>query len=124
MDAREHPNGFSEQALARLLERQTEFVEEIGLESIRLAQRARNDVVSATDVDQADELIRSDARDRAQRGLEALGGLLWGGGLGTLLQTLPEENPEIWIILISTVLLVVGTALFMYGLFGGGRGGR
>jgi F0F1-type ATP synthase assembly protein I len=124
LDAREHPKAFSDPALARLFERQTEFVQELGLEAIRLAQRAREDVVSASDVDRADERIRAEGRGRGRASLEALGGISAGGGLGLFIQTVAETNPGTLGFVIGTVLLVIGAVTLTLGLFGSRPGRR
>jgi hypothetical protein len=78
------PRDFSEESVGVLLERQSEYVEELGLEAIRIARRARADVVSAVDVEHADEVVRSAERTRRGRIFETVGGILLGGGLGQL----------------------------------------
>src|SRR3954454_19288757 len=78
------PRDFSDESVGVLLERQSEYVEELGLEAIRVARRAGADVVSAVDVQQADQLVRSAKRVKRRRALEMIGGLLAGAGLGLL----------------------------------------
>lgn len=78
------PRDFSDESLGALLERQSEYVEELGTEAIRIARRAKADVVSAVDVDQADQLVRSAERTKRGRAVETFGGILLGGGLGQL----------------------------------------
>jgi hypothetical protein len=78
------PRDFSPESVGVLFERQTEYVEELGLEAIRIARRARADVVSAADVERADEVVRMNERSSRRRIYETLGGILLGGGLGQL----------------------------------------
>lgn len=84
LDADGSPGGFSDESLGVLLERQSEYVEELGLEAIRLARRSRADIVSAIDVEKADEAVRSNEGARRGRVYESVGGVLLGGGLGQL----------------------------------------
>src|SRR3954452_1475192 len=67
------PRDFSPESVGVLLERQSEYVEELGLEAIRIARRARADVVSAVDVEHADEIVRSAERARRSRLYETVG---------------------------------------------------
>lgn len=111
------PREFSPEALGVLLERQSEYVEELGLEAIRVARRARADVVSAVDVQQADQLVRSAERVKHRRALETLGGLLAGAGLGLLGTQLADGDKATaigWIL--GGVLTGVGLVLLTWAL--------
>jgi hypothetical protein len=109
------PRSFSEESLGVLFERQSEYVEELGIEAIRLARRARADVVSASDVEHADEIVRSAERSQRNRIYETVGGILLGGGLGQLYAqiALGKDATNIgWIVAILSG--VVGLVLLTY----------
>jgi histone H3/H4 len=78
------PRRFTSESIGVLLERQAEYVEELGLEAVRIARRAKSDVVSANDIQRADEVVRSAERTRRSRLYETIGGILVGGGLAQL----------------------------------------
>jgi hypothetical protein len=109
------PRDFSDESLGVLLERQSEYVEELGLEAIRIARRAQADVVSAVDVERADQLVRSAERSRKGRIYETVGGVFLGGGLGQLYAqiALGEEATAVgWIV--ASLSAVVGLVLLTY----------
>lgn len=109
------PRDFSPEAVGVLLERQSEYVEELGLEAIRLARRNRSDVVSAADVERGDEIVRSAAHTRTGRILETGGGVLLGGGLGQLYAqiALGDDATTVgWIVAIASA--VVGLVLLTW----------
>lgn len=109
------PSDFSDEGLGVLLDRQSEYVEELGLESIRIARRARADVVSAIDVERADEIVRGTARNRQARVSETLGGVLLGGGLGQLYAQIALEDDATtlgWVV--AAVSAALGLVLLTY----------
>jgi hypothetical protein len=93
-----------------LLERQSEYVEELGLEAVRIARRSRADVVSAADIERADQLVRSNERSPWTRALETFGGVLLGGGLGQLYAQLALGKDA------TTIGWLVATASGVIGL--------
>ena len=111
------PRDFSDESLGVLLERQSEYVEELGIEAIRLARRAQADVVSAIDVEHADQIVRSAERTRRRRIYETIGGILLGGGLGQLYAQIALGNEATtigWVVAIlsATIGLVLLTYAF------------
>jgi hypothetical protein len=113
--ARVVPTGFSSRALARLLDRGTEFLEELGFEAIRVAGRAGNDEVQPADVDRADEIVRSDT-NRGRRALEAFGGLVWGLAAMTFVQETIAKHPRMWLIGLAGLSWVFATIVLTYSL--------
>jgi len=97
---------FSAESLAVLLKLQVEYIEEIGNEAIRLANRNRCDVVSANDFERADETVRSSTYGRGW--LEALGGIFAGAGIGTFLQIAVDRNPSVLGLSISGAVALIG----------------
>jgi len=97
---------FSDEALAVVLKLQLDYIEEVGSEAIRLANRNQADVVSAANLEQADRTIRASTSGRAW--LEALGGILAGAGVGTFLQLAVASNPSTLGLSISAVIGAVG----------------
>ena len=55
---RERPVAFSQEALARLLDRPDEYLTELGVEAIRVARRADNDDVQAVNINEAERRVR------------------------------------------------------------------
>lgn len=111
---RELPKGFSDAGLATLLQRQSEYVEDLGLEAIRLARIAKVDVVSASHVDDADQNLRPPQRRLAL--MEAFGGVFAGGGVGQALTVMMADKPSDLAIAAAIALSVIGFALLAFGL--------
>jgi F0F1-type ATP synthase assembly protein I len=97
---------FSDEALAVLLKLQLDYIEELGGEAIRRANRNRCDVVSANDLEGADQSVRSSTYGRAW--LEAIGGIFAGAGIGTFLQLAVDSNPPTIGLAISGVVALIG----------------
>jgi len=97
---------FSDEGLAVLLKLQLEYIEELGAEAIRRANRNRCDVVSANDLETADQSVRSSTYGRAW--LEAIGGIFAGAGIGTFLQIAVDSNPSVLGLTISGVVALAG----------------
>lgn len=110
------PREFSDPSLELLYERQTEYVEDLALEAIRRARRARADVVSAADVERADEAVRGGAASRRSAWLEALGGVFAGAGLGEFADVLSDEDPGALAIALPSILMVLGAVLLTAAL--------
>jgi hypothetical protein len=100
------PRDFSDESLARMLELQADYVEELGIDAIRRARRNKADVVSAEDFEQADRSIRAAARGRAW--IEALGGIFAGAGTGTFLQIAVEDNPSTVGLSVAAIVGLIG----------------
>ncbi len=110
------PRTFSEPAWTELLKRESEFVAELGLESIRLARQKRCDVVSASDVGEADGLIRRAGLTSVLVGLQTIGGVLAGAGVSGVIAALGETHPQDAIVVLAGAGIVVGVALMMFTL--------
>lgn len=106
---------FSDEALATLLKLQLDYVEEVGGEAIRLANRNQADVVSAADLEGADRTVRPTTQGKAW--LEAIGGILAGAGTGTFLQIAVTKNPSVLGLSISAIVAVVGFSVVAATLF-------
>lgn len=105
---RERPTGFTDDSIVVLLEKQSQFVEDLGLAAIRQARRARADVVSAADVERAEEIVSAGSGGRRAIRLEALGGILAGAGLGEFIDVLSDKDPTALGIALPPVLMVIG----------------
>lgn len=110
------PREFSEQGLDVLYQRQAEFVEDLGLEAIRRARRARADVVSAADVERAADALGAGSVSRRSAWVEALGGVFAGAGLGEFADVLSDEDPAALAIALPSILMVVGAVLLTAAL--------
>lgn len=106
---------FSDEGLAMLLKLQLDYVEEVGAEAIRLANRNQADVVSAADFERADHAVRPSTSGRAW--LEALGGIFAGAGTGTFLQIAVASEPSILGLSISAVVGAAGFTVVAATLF-------
>jgi hypothetical protein len=115
LDARDAPKAFSTHGLARLLERQAEFLEELGVESIRIARRAGNYEVQPIDVDRAREILGIDP-SHGLHGLEVFSALLWGVAATAFVQELVASKPRMWLVGFSASGVVLATILLMYSL--------
>jgi hypothetical protein len=110
------PSDFSPDAVALILERQAEFVEEVGVEAIRIARRGREDVVSAWDVEQADQIVRASSVGRFVVAAQAIGALIGGAGLAHLFVVLSETHPSTIGYILATTGTVGGLIALTYGL--------
>lgn len=97
---------FSDEALAVLLKLQLDYIEELGSEAIRRANRNRCDVVSANDLEGADQSVRNSTYGRAW--LEAIGGIFAGAGIGTFLQLAVGNDPPTVGLAISGAVALIG----------------
>lgn len=97
---------FSDDALAVLLKLQLEYIEELGGEAIRRANRNRCDVVSANDLEGADQSVRSSSYGRAW--FEAIGGIFAGAGIGTFLQLALGGDPPTIGLAVSGIVALLG----------------
>jgi hypothetical protein len=104
------------ESVAKLLELQAEFVEDLGVEAIRAARRHDADLVSAADVTRAEAAVRG-AATRTGR-MEAFGGVLAGAGVGTFLQLAVEDDPSILGLSIAAVIAAIGLVVLAAALFG------
>lgn len=111
---RDLPKEFSDDGLATLLQRQTEYLEDLGIEAIRLARLAKADVVSASHVEDADQNLRPPQRRVAL--MEAGGGVFAGAGVGQSLAVMMADKPTDLAIAAAIVLSVVGFVLLAFGL--------
>jgi hypothetical protein len=116
LSRRTPPKDFSEDAVALMLERQAEFVEELGIEAIRIARRGHEDVVSAWNIAQADQIVRASSVGRLVIVAQSLGGLVGGAGLSQLFVVLAEKQPSTLGYVLATVSTVFGFAALTYGL--------
>ena len=111
------PREFSNQSFSRLLERQTQYLEDLGVEAVRIARRNHSDVVSAADVDAADIALQSKPRRGYKRFLEPTGGIFAGGGMAQLFWVLSSthDKPSTLAYLLAVIGLVAGTVMIAIG---------
>jgi histone H3/H4 len=112
------PSEFSDRSLSTLLERQTHYLEALGLEAIRVARRAHADTVSAADVENAARAIQGGPRGRLSRVLDPLGGLLAGAGLSQLYAVLSaaSDSPSTLAYVLAAVSTVAGIAMLAFSI--------
>lgn len=110
------PSTFSDQAWTELLKRESEFVGELGLESIRLARQKRCDVVSTSDVGEADSSIRQAGLASLWTSLQTVGGVLAGAGVTGLIAVVGEKHPNSLLLAFSIIGLAVGSAIIAFTL--------
>lgn len=115
IDAHDLPEGFSDKGLARLLDRQTEYLEDLGQEAVRLARVARINEVQPVHIDQAEAILRVDP-GRRKHGYEAAGGLLWGLSSSAIVQELASSKPKMWLIGLAAVVLVLATGILVWAI--------
>jgi histone H3/H4 len=108
------PRDFSQESVGALLEQQVDYVEEVGVEAILIARRAHADVVSAADVQRADELVRAGSRGRRLAGVEALGGILAGAGVAELFTVLSQTHPSTLGYVLASLSTVLGSMLLAF----------
>jgi hypothetical protein len=111
------PRAFSPEGLAQLLDRQTEYLTELALEAIRVARRARNDEVQATNVDEAERRVRSEQSAPRELAL-AFGGLVGGGSLSLLVAEITIDDPSLALTVVSVVVLVITVGLLLWSILG------
>lgn len=116
LNKRRGPRGFTHEAIAALLQRQAEFVEDVATESIRRARSEQQDAVSASHIAASDAILRSKSRDTASNVQNALGGVLGGAGASGLISVLSTQDPSLAGYLLSTTSTVVGAVLLALGL--------
>lgn len=117
LQGKSHPRDFSRESLVALLERQAEYVEEVGLEAIRIAKSSQADFVSKRDIEKADEVVRSASGANGVGAFtEPVGGIILGAGLGQLLSVLAAEDPEALSYALATAACIIGVALLVYGI--------
>jgi histone H3/H4 len=111
--------GFSANAVDTLAARQAEYVEEVSQEATRIARRNRSDLVSAADVEAADQKLHRDSPGRAGL-LELLGGAIFGAGLSEFIAVMTTAEPGHLGIAFGCGGMVVG--LFAIAFARSGRG--
>src|SRR5437764_12121102 len=94
LSAHQLPKTFSDTAWTELLERESEFVSELGLEAIRRARQKREEVVSRADVADADNAIRRAGQTSVVAAVQAVGGLLFGGGITGIAGWASDSHPS------------------------------
>jgi hypothetical protein len=104
------PEFFSDDGFNALLATQDQYVEDLAIESIRLARREELDVISKVHV--------ASAKSRLQRGdrrvawLELFGGVLAGGGFAQVITNIAaDKNPSTVVWLLALGITVVGVAM-------------
>lgn len=109
------PGDFSEQSVDAVFDRQVDFVEELAREAIRQARRTGADVVSAADVERADQLVRGGGTGRT-RLWEPVGGILAGAGVGEFIDVLSDDDPSTLAIALPTVFMLIGAVVMTVAL--------
>jgi histone H3/H4 len=87
------PQNLSTNAVAVLLERQAEYVEEVGSEAIRIAKRNRADFVSGADVESADRRLRGTSLPGTRALACTMGAATFGAGLSEFITIMTTAHP-------------------------------
>lgn len=117
LSGRTRPREFSQESMASLLEREAEFVTDVGIEAIRIAKRSRSDVVSKADIEDADRRIRESNRGGSFAAwAEPFGGILLGAGLSQLLSVIGDDNVPTLAYVLGTVAATIGVGLLVFGV--------
>jgi hypothetical protein len=109
-----HAGLFSSEGFQRLTQRINEFIGELTLESVRVAQRHQSDSVSPAYVDQAHEHLVSGKPAKWHRVVGGIGGIVFGVGLaagGSMIQSGQFSTRGF---LLSTICIIVGLPAFMF----------
>lgn len=114
---RERPVAFSQEALARLLDRQTEYLTELGVEAIRVARRADNDDVQAVNINEAERRVRVAQSPTRELSL-AFGGLIGGGALSLLVAELTTQHPSLALTIAAVVVIVITMLVLLWSIIG------
>lgn len=114
--AHELPKGFSQDACAELLKRKSEFLGEMGLESIRIARQKRCDFVSVSDVAEADASIRRAALGSLWTVAQTIGCVLAGSGVSGLIAEAGAKHAKTVPLASSMVGVVIGVAIIGFVL--------
>ncbi len=109
------PSDFSPQSLALLLQRQAEFVEDVGTRAVRMARREQSDVVSASHVDRAVAELSAGGQGARVAALQAVGGSALGAGGGQLFSVLTSPSPSPVAYLLAVFGLLLGTVIIFVG---------
>lgn len=105
-----NPQFFSDDGFDALLTTQDRYVEDLAIESIRLARRDELDVVSKVHVANARHRLQQETERVAW--LELFGGVLAGGGFAQVITNITGEgdpSTRSWLIALS--ITVVGVAM-------------
>lgn len=114
--ARGTAEDFSDDARATWLEFHADFVEDLGVEAVRIANRSRADVVSASHVIQALDSVRTNQRSRTAAALNSFGGILAGAGAGQFYAVLSTKDPTALAYALATGSSVIGAVLLTLAL--------
>jgi hypothetical protein len=110
------PSTFSVSAWAELVERESEFVAELGLDAIRRARRKRCDVVSAADINEADQSIRRAGLTSLMVGVQTVGGVSSGAGITGIIAWTGESKPSTALLVLSIVGALLGAAIIAFSM--------
>lgn len=105
------PKDLSNEARAALLDVHAEYLEDLGVEAVRVAKRSRLDTVSAKHIDEARSFVQSGSEPKVTQAVAALGGILAGAGAGQFLAVLSEKEPSTLGYALATIALVLGCLL-------------
>jgi len=105
------PRDLSDEARAALLDVHAEFLEDLGVEAVRVAKRNQLDTVSARHIDEARVLVQSGSEPKVIQGVAAVGGIFAGAGAGQFLAVLSEKEPSTLGYALATLALVAGCLL-------------
>jgi histone H3/H4 len=107
-------SSFSSHAVEALADRQEAYIEEVGQEAIRIARRNRADLVSAADVEAADQKLHKGSSSRLGL-LDVLGGAIFGAGLSEFAAVMTTPHPGHLGIALSCGGMVIGLVGIAYG---------
>lgn len=105
------PTDLSEQAVAKVLDLQAEYLEDLIVGAAGEARRSRADTISESDVETADATLRVPRASLRSRAGSAIGGLLAGAGLGQFYAVISADNPTPLGYAVAFVSTVLGSVL-------------
>jgi histone H3/H4 len=105
---------FSESAFVLVKEKVAAYTVELAKESSRRAKRHKADIISAADVEKADEYLISPASQKAIRNIGTIGGIILGMGLSNALAIVTTNQFSPLGIAITVASCIIGTAMVVY----------
>lgn len=116
LDARDIPQRFSEEALARMFDRQTAFLVNLGEEAVLVARRAGNHEVQPVDVSTAEAILGGGRTPTSHRVAEVGGSLVFGVAASQGLTESLADNPRPLVLILSGVFLLASAISTVVGL--------
>jgi hypothetical protein len=105
---------FSEAGFATLKEKMSGYIASLILESSRRAKRHQADVISAADVEKADEYLIASSHRKLTRNIGTIGGIVLGAGVSNVMSIITTNQFTPSGIVTTVLFCVIGTAMIAY----------